>query len=361
MFKGHGEFAAETEGNQRHGSGLERWKVGKPCALDAAPERLDDENDAEVIVTKTEWIIGARLILATLISKKWPVFVVGESKNRSLSLALALIGQDFNQIFSSRKSYLNEMTVPSLQLSLQALRTFRDKSLHQLSQRAIVLGSQSIADLAKLHERVLLHLESTSLNSIIPIFEHQYLMKADATTLDTVYLPHHWIKDLISTFVPLKVVFFNCPWVIDRQELEWGYSTPLLIEGFISTLSRKQFPGDLILLGLLNPNCNTIKQLVTRNKRSLNRTSKGQPMEKGYTEASLKTLIERNHYQLAGISKNFMFICMLFGYQHGSDNEDIDKAGQFREKIRFEHQVWILEKKEEKVTNFGEESFVKAV
>ncbi|KAJ7459274.1 hypothetical protein FB451DRAFT_571366 [Mycena latifolia] len=163
-----------------------------------------------------------------LIDSKEPILFVGESKNRSLPVALAIMRESWDEIWASSLDKEETQRLPALLASAHdrsqenskiSLRFKKSSSWKSVSEMRHKLSELTNALDSKSHDEVTARL---------------YLV-VDATMLKT------------SIQGPTRNIWFQCPWISRKVDTT---ATARLLEGFISSAATIQKSGDAVFLGL---------------------------------------------------------------------------------------------------------------
>ncbi|KAJ7718305.1 hypothetical protein B0H14DRAFT_635359 [Mycena olivaceomarginata] len=163
-----------------------------------------------------------------LIDSKEPILFVGESKNRSLPVALAIMRESWDGIWASSLCKEETQILPDLlanaqdrsQINARISSRFKKSS----PRKSVPEMRQKLSELTnaldpKSHDEV-----AARLSLIV-----------DATRLKT------------SIQGPTRNIWFQCPWISRNDNIT---TTAKLLEGFISSAAAIQKSGDAVFLGL---------------------------------------------------------------------------------------------------------------
>ncbi|KAJ6565880.1 hypothetical protein DFH09DRAFT_1157208 [Mycena vulgaris] len=162
-----------------------------------------------------------------LIDSKEPILFVGESKNRSLPVALAIMRESWDGIWASSLDKAETQRLPALlasaqdrsQINLKALRFKKSSPWKSVPEMRNKLSELTNALDPKSHDQVAARLS----------------LVVDATRLET------------SIQGPTRNIWFQCPWIPRSDERS---TTAKLLEGFIFSAAAIQKSGDTVFLGL---------------------------------------------------------------------------------------------------------------
>ncbi|KAJ7216132.1 hypothetical protein C8J57DRAFT_1483094 [Mycena rebaudengoi] len=166
-----------------------------------------------------------------LIEAKEPILFVGESKNRSLPVALAIMRESWEGIWASSQYKEETQTLPALLASAQ------DRSQ---SNGGILFRRKKSSPWKAVPE--MRHKLSQLTDALDPKSRDQIAARlslvVDATKLKT------------SIEGPTRNIWFQCPWISQNDNSLNRTTTAKLLEGFISSAAAVQKSGDAVFLGL---------------------------------------------------------------------------------------------------------------
>ncbi|KAF8209995.1 hypothetical protein K438DRAFT_1753603 [Mycena galopus ATCC 62051] len=163
-----------------------------------------------------------------LIDSKEPILFVGESWNRSLPVALAIMRESWDGIWASSLYEEEIQELPALLLSAQG----RSKMNAEFAGRS----------------------KKSSPWKSVPEMRHKLseLTKAlDPKSQDEVVARFSLVVDAIRLKLgiqgPTRHIWFQCPWILRSNSMT---TTAKLLEGFISSAATIQQSGDAVFVGL---------------------------------------------------------------------------------------------------------------
>ncbi|KAJ7279775.1 hypothetical protein C8J57DRAFT_1712679 [Mycena rebaudengoi] len=163
-----------------------------------------------------------------LIDSKEPILFVGESKNRSLPVALAIMRESWDGIWASSLDKRETQTLPALLASAQERSRINSRILGRLKKsspwKSVPEMRQNLSELT----------DALDLKSQDEVTARLSLV-VDATKLKT------------SVQGPTRNIWFQCPW-ISRNDNKT--TTAKLLEAFIFSAAAIQKSGDTVFLGL---------------------------------------------------------------------------------------------------------------
>ncbi|KAJ7506956.1 hypothetical protein B0H11DRAFT_187634 [Mycena galericulata] len=163
-----------------------------------------------------------------LINAKEPILFVGESKNRSLPVALAIMRESWDGIWAS--SLYKEET-QKLSALLTSAQDHSQINAGFLGRHKKSRPWKSVAEMRYKLSELTNALDPKSHNEVAD----RLFLVADATRLKT------------SIQGPTRNIWFQCPWI---SRMDNKTTTAKLLTGFISSAATIQQSGDVVFLGL---------------------------------------------------------------------------------------------------------------
>ncbi|KAJ6524901.1 hypothetical protein DFH09DRAFT_807843, partial [Mycena vulgaris] len=160
-----------------------------------------------------------------LIDSKEPILFVGESNNRSLPVALAIMRESWDGIWASSLYKQETPKLPALLASAQDRSEINAGFVRRLSE------SQSVSEMRYKLSKLTNALDPKSHDEVAA----RLSLVVDATRLKT------------SIQGPTRNIWFQCPWISRKDNTT---TTAKLLEGFISSAAAIQRSGDAVFLGL---------------------------------------------------------------------------------------------------------------
>ncbi|KAJ6539808.1 hypothetical protein DFH09DRAFT_929988 [Mycena vulgaris] len=174
-----------------------------------------------------------------LIDSKEPILFVGESKNRSLPVALAIIRESWDRIWASSLYKKETQRLPALLACAQDRSHINAGIIFRLSEsrvhfrepiNLIEIYAQRSRRLGSRCQRCDRNYPSSQTNSIQSL---------------TTRSRHSCLKT--SNQGPTRNIWFQCPWISCKDNIT---TTVKLLEGLISSAAAIQKSGDAVFLGL---------------------------------------------------------------------------------------------------------------
>ncbi|KAJ7085577.1 hypothetical protein C8R44DRAFT_821483 [Mycena epipterygia] len=231
-----------------------------------------------------------------LIDSKEPILFVGESKNRSLPVALAIMRESWDGIWASSLYKEETQRLPALLASAQDRSQRNAGILFRLKKSS---PWKSVPEMRHKLSELTNALDSKSHDEVVA----RLSLVVDATRLKT------------SIQGPMRNIWFQCPWISRNDNLT---TTANLLEGFISSAAAIQKSGDAVFLGL-----------TARTEYS-----------DGYDLDNLKKVARRLGYEIF-MDECFILHAIDAGYKH----ESVATTDIHRFLIDY-HQTFVLVKRE---------------
>ncbi|KAJ7339242.1 hypothetical protein DFH08DRAFT_938887 [Mycena albidolilacea] len=163
-----------------------------------------------------------------LIDAKEPILFVGESKNRSLPVALAIMRESWDGIWASSLYKQETQKLSALLASSQDRSQINAGFVGRLKKS---LSWKSVAEMRYKLSELTNALDPKSHDEVAD----RLFLVADATRLKT------------SIQGPTRNIWFQCPWISRMDNIT---TTAKLLAGFISSAATIQQSGDVVFLGL---------------------------------------------------------------------------------------------------------------
>ncbi|KAJ7146970.1 hypothetical protein C8R44DRAFT_724665 [Mycena epipterygia] len=231
-----------------------------------------------------------------LIDSKEPILFVGESKNRSLPVALAIMRESWDGVWASSLYKEETQRLPALLASAQ------DRSQMNAGIAFLIKKSSPWKSVPEMRHKL-----SELTNALDPKSHDEVAARlflvVDATRLQT------------SIQSPTRNIWFQCPWISRNDNIT---TTAKLLEEFISSAAAIQKSGDAVFLGL---------------------TARTEYRD-GYDLDNLKKVARRLGYEIF-MDEWFILHAIDAGYKH----ESVATTDIHRLLIEY-HQTFVLVKRE---------------
>ncbi|KAJ6494032.1 hypothetical protein C8R47DRAFT_1118110 [Mycena vitilis] len=228
-----------------------------------------------------------------LVTEKEPLFLLGESPGRSLSISLAVMRGSLKNIWATSRYQEGDFWTSAT--FHEHIRESEERG--KINSRIRAQDGLSHEKTSKDFDKFLEHC-THSLNKmdLLPNFS----LNADACQLQT------FIDDSRIPHLPHKHIFFQCPW-------DGWNDTGSLMRKTVQSAAEIQGPGDLLLFGLIDtrpesyPNCGDFRRNMYSHYKS------------AYEVPRLHSVAISLGYKSLKEDKDLIRRCLHFGYRHYSE------------------------------------------